>query len=144
MRSLIGISLIILSCVLNSLPAQTLHLFLLGSFQDEKISQNVEKSLKNIEDSFSYLASVSGVQLSVIKIPNKSKLLTQRSVEAAIRKKSIGRNDIVILYYHGHGGRMHDSPTIWPFGCFDDGYVEFAEILEKLFPKKRSFVYRYL
>src|SRR5206468_388011 len=53
-------------------------------------------------------------------------------------------DDIIILYYGGHGWREHESRTIWPSGDFLNekrsiNIVEFSEITEKLFSKRASF-----
>jgi len=122
----------------QDLVAKSCHLLLIGDKDDTRLHFSTERNFRNVEQSFSYICSVSGIPFRSKRISRQGVELSQYEVEKWIRKEPIAPDDVIILYYSSHGGRTTDTPTIWPFGCFSDGYVDFSAIIENLFPKKAA------
>lgn len=136
-----------LVCLLSSssfLSAKAFHLFILGDTVDETIEVGVHKNIRNIEQSFSHIALTSELPLHITKLTKSNKNLTRSCVIRSIRKAKIDVDDVVILYYAGHGLRERQTTTIWPCGAFTNErrnstpIVEFSEVARRLFSKKAA------
>lgn len=131
------------------LMPQTLHLFILADDTDETTAVSSIKNMMNIEQSFSYLASLSNLPIHITKCTVSQNTLSRSKVIRSIRKSAIADDDIVVLYYSGHGCREQGESTILPAGAFFNErrhtqnspnffIVEFSEITRRLLSKKAA------
>ena len=141
MKNFIILVFIATSFFVSSLSAKAFHLLVMGDTQDSSIKQAVSKNLQNVEASFSYLSKVSDIPLLTTKLTCTEKTLTRDHILKWIRNEPVAHDDVIILYYSGHGARTEMSPTIWPFACFPETNakeIELSEVVEKLFLKKAA------
>lgn len=127
----------------TELSAQAFHLLILADNKDPEVGYAAEKNMRNIEQSFSYIASVSTLPIHITKLASADNTLTRDHILKWIRNEHIKPDDIIILYYGGHGLRERESQSVWPSGAFLNekrsmNIVEFSEITEKLFSKQAS------
>lgn len=130
----------------QTLSAKAFHLLIMGDtkfYKDSYQHLAFRKDVENIQNSFSYLSSVTKVPIYIKILTTDNQTLTRSHVMHWIRKEPIAHDDIVIFYYTGHGAREPKSPTIWPFGCFlDEKYneegVEFSKLLTELFSRNAA------
>jgi hypothetical protein len=128
---------LITTLVISPLSAKAFHILYMGDDGDKYVGQSVNIDLKNIHKSFTYIASACGMPLYMKTL--RSPELRQANIEAWIKKAAIAEDDVVILYYSGHGGRSRNSPTIWPVGSVCEKYkVDFTLIIEKLLSKRAA------
>lgn len=140
MKNFIIIFLFTCSFFISSLPAKALHLLVMADNTNE-LKRSAIKNVQNIEDSFSYLCAVSKIPLHIKKLTKAKGNLTQKHILTWIRKESVAQDDVIILYYTGHGTRTHMSRTIWPLAYFPetpDKNIRFSDIIEKLFEKRAA------
>ena len=136
--------ILLLLCILSSvqpLSTKSLHLFILGDDTNKNIWSSVRQDITNIEQSFSYIASVGNLPFYPVKLTRSHRTLSRSHVISSIRKASIKSDDIVVLYYSGHGQGEPCNFTIWPTGNFRnerqlEDLVDFSEIMRRLFSKK--------
>lgn len=141
MKKFIVLFSIIGSFFISPLCAKAFHLLLLGDTKDPSLDLSVMKNIQNVDDTFSYLASVSGVPLHKRKLTSLTKNLTNNHIFNWIKNEDIARDDVVILYYSGHGANYGMGSTMWPFAYFPEGskqVIEFPKIMEHLFYKKAA------
>ena len=110
MRKLLLIFLFI--SFVNPLSAKAFHLLLMGDTEDAKIGTAVTKSIQNLEQSFSYISSVSGIPLHVTKLTSFESTFTYKNVMRWVSKEKVERDDIIVLFYEGHGGRWQSKRTV--------------------------------
>ena len=120
---------------ISPLSAKAFHVLLIGDTKNEDIGTASTKSLRNLEQSFSYISSVSGTPIYIKKLTSTELTFSYRNVERWIREEKIERDDIIVLFYEGHGGRFKSNHTIWPSGYFPDGLSDFSLIIKKLIYK---------
>lgn len=140
------ILLISFSCLflISPLSAKEIHLLVLGDTIDQEIGFSTRKNLLNIKKTFSHIAKISNLLLYTTEFTSTNDTLKQSLILNWIRNTRISSDDIVILYYSGHGWRKQDSATIWPSGNFynankENNFSDFSEIAGQLFSKKASF-----
>jgi hypothetical protein len=137
MKSTCLIFSLILTIFIQPLSAKAMHLLYMADTIDDPIKKATQCDLQNIHSSFACIASACGVQLHSKKLSGSA--LRQENIEAWMRSALIEKDDVVIVYYSGHGGRSRKSPTIWPFGCFyKKQKADFTFITEKLLNKKAA------
>ena len=134
--------LLFLACFIfiSPLSAKAFHLLILGDTEEPYIKYGVMKNIQNIEEVFSYLSMVSRISLNSEKLICTKRNLTRTHILEWVKKEVVAPDDVIILYYSGHGIRTYESPTIWPSACSssDGKDIEFSEIMEKLFLKKAA------
>lgn len=94
--------------------------------------------LENIADSFQYLAHASGISLHMKELTTSDNTLSLANINAWIQNEKVAPDDVVLLYFSGHGSRVKSTSTIWPRGEFPEGPLEFSRIIEPLFAMKAS------
>lgn len=137
------LSLFVISCFISTLSAKAFHLLLLGdtNSDNEDVHFNFASmsNLSHVRKSFAYIASASGIDFRATELTTTNNSLTLRHIKKWLREESVARDDVVILYYSGHGDRSRKTSSIWPRGNFlNDEVINFSEIIEKLFSKKAA------
>ena len=145
MKPFILLITLIISLHASSLFAKAFHLLIMGDTQDPTLTKNVHTSMQNIEESFSYLASACNVPLMAKRLTMHDGTLTRKNIVKWVHKESVASDDVIILYFHGHGSRESGDERIWPRGYLlddqNDTYsrnVDFSLIIEKLFSKRAA------
>jgi len=125
------------------LSATAIHLLILADTTDRCIGPIVTEDAKHMEHCFSYLASASKIPLHVTKLTSARRNLSREHIMRWVRKQHFASDDVVILYYTGHGMRKRISPTIWPGVNIpnretNEEYVALEPIIRKLILKKAA------
>lgn len=131
------LTLVLHLLLLTPLSGKSMHLLIMAD-DDSNIGQGVLRDMENIKNSFSYLASTMDIPIRTKILNSKRNLLTYTHVITWLDKEQIAADDVVILYFSGHGGRTLTSPTIWPYVRFPTDRVEFTGVIRRLFKKKAA------
>src|SRR4029077_12855072 len=109
-----------------------------GDTNDKWIGEAACTDMHHVHDSFDYMAKSKAMSLYA-KAINGSEL-AQRNIEGWLQNAQVGKEDILVFYFTGHGGRYKKTtPTIWPFGCFrNNEHVDFSSLIEKLLHKQAA------
>ncbi len=92
-----------------------MHLIVVANIEDPKIGKACEKDMKKFIRMYKDICIFLGIQLDTVKISGKNYSL--ENVNAAIKKLTPAKNDIVIFYYSGHGycNRVPNDPKQFPY-----------------------------
>ncbi len=138
MRNAIAVMICLIFFSSHSLFAKAFHLFMVGDTKDKKIGKIVEVDLKNVAESFVYVADVCKVPLHVHKMTSHDKKFTYTHLKESLHKAHIAKDDVIIFYYSGHGCRLYETHMIWPYLFFEDGVVDSAKVMKKVFLKRAA------
>ena len=126
----------------SSLFGKTIHLLMLGDDKSSDIKVSVNRDLTNFEKSFSYFTKISHIKLKAYTLTSQKGNLKVEKINEWIDKTQIQQQDVVIIYYSGHGFRTTKSPTVIPFGGLS-GFkkvrgkiLDFPELVTQLIKKK--------
>ena len=119
---------------------------MLGDTAHPDTGKGMQKNLINMKKSFAHIAHVCDLPFSPKELTTTDKNLTRKHIINLFRKKSVDPDDIIILYYSGHGCREEENPTFLPSGGFKNGkrwdqqnIVDFSDITKHLLSKNASF-----
>lgn len=101
----------------TSLSAKTLHLLMLGDTKGQNISEAVKNNLREMNSIFSLTAAACDISFNQKLLVAEA--LTHAQVIAELTNLTVEQDDILIVYYAGHGARKKRTPTIWPIGFAD-------------------------
>ncbi len=139
MKGCLTILVILVSCLISNIEAQTFHLILAGDDSDKKNITDIISDLHAVEEAFTYLTSVNKMPLSIHRLPkDRYSPLSRSIIEKEIDKMSVAHDDIIVFYYTGHGCRTRNTKTIWPNALLHNEIIPFSQITEKLFEKKAA------
>jgi hypothetical protein len=121
----------------STISARAIHLVALGDTNDPTLGSAVLVDLKNAEDVLSYLSKQCGVPIYIKQLAGDN--LTFKNFQTWLQESVVSSDDIIILYFSGHGARTSSSPTMWPFGWLAEGErVEFTKMIEGILAKKAA------
>lgn len=123
------------------LSAKALHLLMMGDTKDVLLGPHVLYNMHNMEQSFFRIAKASKCRFYKTSLATADNTLTGRKITQWIEQQTFSKNDIVVIYYSGHGVRQQTSPTIWPSASLyneetEEKYVELSEVAKKVILKK--------
>ncbi len=118
------------------LYAKAIHLFLAGDTRNGRIGESVGIDLKNVEDTFTYIAKMAKVPLHIKKITSLDNSLTLGHLDAHLREAQVSPDDVIIFYYSGHGSRTRKTHLVFPYLEFSNANIVSETVIKKLFSKK--------
>mgnify|MGYP003571408528 CR=1 FL=1 len=128
------LALLVSMIVCASLSAQTMHTLIFVNTQENTVShgdRTVDRTAdyNNMKAFFSRIANAIGYTNNM-RAHGLQSDFTSAMVDQEINRLNVGRNDIVVFYYSGHGANMRND--IWPtLDLRDKGYWQ-TDILRKL------------
>lgn len=140
MKNFIIIFSFVLAFSVSTLSAKAIHFLKMGDTNDSGIKATIRTDLQNMQKGLTYIASVNQVPLYTKEFVSTKGSLTRNAIDRWIQKTRVASDDIIILYFSGHGDRLYNSPTFCPRGYFSTSgeQVDFSEVIEKLFSKKAA------
>ena len=124
----------------TSLYARTLHLVALGDTNEKKIGVAVQNNLQEMSNIFSHVAAACEISFNQKLVIAES--LTHARAVAELTNLPVKKDDILIVYYAGHGARKKRTPTIWPIGFAnknpDFNHLFFSEIIDHAVSKNAA------
>lgn len=139
--NLIVFSLCISMLVLaHSAPARSARLIaiLVADTGSEDIGEGVSIDLSRMSALVEDIAANTGLELQKIILAGTN--LTRNGVANAVDQMIAGLDDVIVFYYSGHGARPLGKTSNWPDLAFDEGFVDFGQILDVLQRKQPRFV----
>jgi hypothetical protein len=100
----------------NTLAA-TLHAILVADTNDSKIGRSTMTDLSNMHNLMKSVKENTGLALNVKTLQGSTITSTGQGYEKvtqAVKQLSVNRQDIVVFYYSGHGGRLSSDKSKWP------------------------------
>ncbi|MDB6081540.1 MAG: hypothetical protein JWO53_812 [Chlamydiia bacterium] len=101
--------LCLMSC---KLPAKELHV-LLSADTISNVKKASKRDLENLQKELLFISSATGMPLRTTLL--KGSMLSIASIQAWLKNEVINPDDVVLIYYTGHGFRTKKSPSIWPY-----------------------------
>ena len=117
-------------CQPASSPAATMHVILAGDTNDPDIGESVQQDLNNMTKLFETISNKTGMDYAGFSLDGDG--LTSSGLDKAMTKLEVSADDVIFFYYSGHGGRYQATETKWPLLKFQDGLVEFQQVLDTL------------
>jgi hypothetical protein len=90
---------------------QQIHV-LLAADTISDVKKSSHQDLKHMKKELSIISKATGMTLNIKELYNRR--LTFKKLKKWILNQKFGSNDIVLLYYTGHGLRTEKSKTVWP------------------------------
>ena len=113
-----------LCCAASPAKAQTLHVISVADIHDFDLGTGFGVNSDHVETSTKYLATTAGLKLEFTKITNpERKTIACRAILNSVDKLQAQPDDVVLLYFSGHGFRpedQRDSTNIFPWLVCDD------------------------
>jgi hypothetical protein len=85
---------------------------LLAADTTSDVGKSARQDLKHMKKELAIIAKTTGMTLNIKELYNHK--LTYKKLNNWILNKKFGKNDVVLLYYTGHGLRTEKSKSIWP------------------------------
>jgi hypothetical protein len=117
--------------------AATLHAVIIADTNDWSIGESVKVDRQRVTSLFHSISNYTGLTLRTHDIYGNQ--LTYNKVQATLSQLSIGRDDVVFVYYTGHGGNS-DQGTGWPFMDIKGGGFELKTAFNILKRKNPRFL----
>ena len=118
--------------------AATLIAILVADTGSEDIGEGVSIDLSRMSALVEDIAANTGLELQKIILAGTN--LTRNGVANAVDQMTAGLDDVIVFYYSGHGARPVGKTSNWPDLAFDDGFVDFGQILDVLQRKQPRFL----
>lgn len=139
-RTLQSAMLLLLSFfAMQPLPAQTLYAILAGDLSDPAIGNSCSLDLERMDNTFSKLAMLAGYEYQPNELSNAG--FCTESVLEAIRRINCNSDDVIAVYYSGHGFRTPGQVSEWPvlkLGSRGQSRQQWATPLETILDQLRS------
>ncbi len=122
------------------LPAATLHAILVADTNDYSIGDSNKQDLHNLENLVKLISQQTGLTLQSVSLEGEQ--FSQEQVESALNNLTVAKEDVVIFYYSGHGGRALTKTTRWPSLALNKkatgaaSLYDFDNIIERLQQKR--------
>lgn len=120
--------LVILVGLSLSASARTLHVLIYSAVNDVTIGESCRVGLKAASDFYADIAKQIGYTLSLDK--NTNLQFTRAEVGRDIASLIIGKDDILVFYYDGHG--YNEGKDKWPTLSLDGGSLWLTDVLKLL------------
>lgn len=118
--------------------AATLIAILVADTASEDIGEGVSIDLSRMSALVEDISVNTGLELQKIILAGTN--LTRSGVANAVDQLITGMDDVIVFYYSGHGARPLGKTSNWPDLAFDDGFVDFGQILDVLQRKQPRFL----
>lgn len=118
--------------------AATLIAILVADTASDDIGEGVSVDLSRMSALVEDISANTGLELQKIILAGTN--LTRSGVANAVDQLIAGMDDVIVFYYSGHGARPLGKTSNWPDLAFDDGFVDFGEILDVLQRKQPRFL----
>ncbi|MDY0093008.1 MAG: caspase family protein [Candidatus Vecturithrix sp.] len=118
--------------------AATLIAILVADTGSEDIGEGVSIDLGRMSALVEDISANTGLKLQKIILAGTN--LTRSGVANAVDQLIAGMDDVIVFYYSGHGARPLGKTSQWPDLAFDDGFVDFGQILDVLQRKQPRFL----
>lgn len=90
----------------------TMHLILVGATMDETIGESVVTDVNLVKDNFKEIAKKIGIRYKETVIMGNN--FKKANIENTVNRLNVGKNDVVIFVYSGHGFRFDDDTDPYP------------------------------
>lgn len=122
---------VFLSAFLSTIDAKELHVLLAADTLSD-VKKASKKDLLNMQEELLEIAEATGLTVHVKELFHHK--LTFSGISKWIKESDIQPDDIVLLYYTGHGLRTEKTQTIWPAIYFPPKreIVEFTDLIDLL------------
>ncbi|GAK61655.1 hypothetical protein U27_01556 [Candidatus Vecturithrix granuli] len=118
--------------------AAALIAILVADTASDDIGEGVSVDLSRMSALVEDISANTGLELQKIILAGTN--LTRSGVANAVDQLIAGMDDVIVFYYSGHGARPLGKTSNWPDLAFDDGFVDFGQILDVLQRKQPRFL----
>ena len=107
---------------IKALSGSTLHLMLVTHSNDPDVGGAFSINNDGLRNTFQNIAALTGMQLKVVEVSGDD--FEKKSVEDMIGNYKVGPDDVLIFYYSGHGFRMPEQTSKYPYLLLRSNFLQ--------------------